>query len=334
MRQVPDWATDPAFSSKFDRNSVEVPRYADIESSFSRDAKRMVHTFLEGDTTKPQLLQQFKGRLQQAETEAFVAGRRARGDLRDTLTDDEAQMLEGRHSRNMRYFNRFATDMENGTGRMDYSDRVDLYAKSMWSLYTRGETSDWQDPENKNARYYWVLDPYAEHCKTCLERAEKSRDQDGFSWEELSEIGWPGEHTICQVNCRCHIRVVHKKIVLPERFDEMQEARSATDGLQTLQDLMGGEQLPLRLPAAGVPNAKLDPSILDYSLDNTPAPDTLAKRLPLLPKLLTQPEDVFDSGDRRIYVGHGLEATLARDEKGLWTILALILSSAREGKVA
>lgn len=326
MRVAPEWADDPIESGKFNRNAVEIPRYASIEADFSNEARRMVGDFLSGRTKEPTLINAFGGRLMDAETDAFVAGRRARGDTRTTISENEANMLAGRHASNMRYFHGFVQDMKNGAGRMPYMQRADAYAKSLWSIYTRGETTDWEDPSNDNARYFYVLDPHKDHCSSCIFRAKLARDQNGLTWDEVAQYGFPGEKCKCGSNCHCHIRVVKKALVLPERFDNLAAAASAKQGLDQLADLLGGEQFPLKIPAAGVPYVSLAPSTVNESLRAAGKErDELARRLPLIPQVLTSPtEVVHGSGGARHYVGSGMTVSIAPNENGIWKILALL----------
>lgn len=325
MRQTPEWARDPIPDVRFDRNAIELPRYADIERSARRDFQNMVGAYLNRQIDENELTRRFKRRLEVAETEAFVSGRRARGDTRTDISESEERMLAGRHARNMGYFRRFVADMKAGRGRMNYVQRAGLYANSLWSVFTRGETTDWDSPESQNARYVWILDPDAEHCPDCIDRARQSRDNDGFSWEEITELGWPGENTVCLTNCRCHIRVVKKAVVLPERFEDLDEAGNASDGLKTLEELLGGENFPLKIPAAGVPYTALSPVVVERSLERAQQPEQLAKRLPLIPAVLTKPLDVVGDENLRLFIGPGLEVLVGRDDDGLWKILALLL---------
>ncbi len=330
MRVAPAWAGSPVARTKFERNAIEIPRYAQIEASFRDDVQSMVGRYLVGSIDEHELRAAFKNRLWDAETESFVAGRRARGDVRRLVSEAEAAMLQVRHERNVRYFRKFVEDMKAGRGRMDYLRRAGLYANSLWSLFSRGESVDWDDPEAANARYHWVLDPEAEHCQDCLDRAKRSREQDGFSWEELSALGWPGENTECMTSCRCHIRVVRKKLLLPERIEDLGPAPSPTAGIKTLEELLGGEEMPLKIPGAGVPYVSIAPAVVHEALRRSHDPDRLAKHLPVLPKVLVKPSTVLERPAVRVYEGYGLRAAIERSSDGLWALAALELKAKRK----
>ena len=336
MRLVPTWADAPVDRNKFDRNAVEIPRYADIERQFSQDTQRIISELERGKISSSDAINLFRSRLKDAETQAFAAGRRARGVVDMNISESEGAMLAGRHSRNMRYFHNFVRDIENGVGRMDYSRRADLYAKSLWSLYTRAETVNWDDPE-LNARYYWIMDPASEHCPTCLERAKISRRQDGFTFDELSELGFPGENTECQVRCRCHIRVVKKKLLLPERIEDLKPAKTGDEGLDKLKELLGGDDMPVKVPAAGLPYVKIPPKVItdsiaagnQYGGGYGEYSEILAQLLPVLPLLFTQPADkmIYDN-DVAVFTGYGLDAKLERVD-GVYELAQLILSGVK-----
>jgi hypothetical protein len=329
MRFAPEWGADPLDPKKFQRNSVEIPRYATIERNFSGQAQTVVSQFQAGQITRPEAMKLFKESLQDAESSAFVAGRRARGAASLEITDAEAKMLTGRHSRNMRYFSGFLDDIENGEGRMPYNKRADLYAKSLWSLYTRGETTDWAEPENIGGRYFWVMDPDAEHCVDCLERAGKSRDQNGFTWDELIEIGFPGENTKCRVNCRCHIRPEQRQKAPP--FQDVPPAENPTEGLEQFIDMMGGPGLKIRMPAAGIPSVGLTPEVLVDLFQRFPSvaeADEAARLMPVVPAVISKPETVIPNGDDlRYFIGQGLTIKVERNDLGLWLMTGMYLGT-------
>jgi len=325
-REVPEWASDEVARARFDRQSVEIPRYAEIESRFDARVQRLIEDRLNAKIDQAKLVQLFKQELTRSETEAFLAGRRAGGNRSTTITEAEAKMLAGRHSRNMRYFNRFARDIEAGRGRMPYARRGSLYAKSLWSLYSRGESVDWTN--QRDGVYDWLLDVDAEHCRTCLKRAALSRSRGGFLFDELIEIGFPGENTDCGSECRCSVVFRRQKQLSPDDLPRT-PAKSADGGVETLEKLLGGKSLPVRIPAAGIPYVALARQIVEASIMKNPPKqrEALAKKLPLIPRLLSRPAKVNDLGSVRTYQGYGLELTVARDAEGLWRVFAISLLS-------
>lgn len=329
-RDLPDWADHSAPRDKFSRNAVEIPRYASIERSMTSDAQSVIHRLQTGEIDKRKAMAQFKDALLQHETEAFVAGRRARRDLRPELSPAEEKMLTGRHSRNMRYFSGFCDDVVEGKGKMPYPQRAEAYAKSLWSLYSRGETSDFDSDEASKWRYVWVLDVEAEHCKDCLKRAGESRVKP-YTWDELTEIGWPGEKTACCYNCRCHVNRI-KPSKAQTKIDEQPPtvAETPSAGIERFHDMLGGPELPNALPAAGVPYVRVQPATLTRIAQRQPtqaARDQVLQSLPLLPQTLARPQSVLNQGDVRIYTRDGIGAAIQRDpDSGRWWLLYMLVS--------
>lgn len=319
-RIVKPWGFGHNPGDKFARNAAELPRYASIEREFKRKGVQLVRAFEDRTLTKSQFIRGFRDLLRDAETDAFIAGKRARGHMVTDINRAELDMLAGRHSRNMRFAHAFADDIEQGRGRMDYDRRVKLYGDSLWSIYTRAETVDWDDPD-LNARYYWILDPDAEHCPDCIERAKKSRDNDGFTYDELSLMGWPGEKTLCQVKCRCHVRVVRKRVLVADRAEDAEIAPTGAEGVDILSQLIGSDFM-LPIPASGLPYVKVDPTVVDQAAKI----ESLARSLPVVPKTLIHPVDVHvPEPDQRLFIGPDVNVLVERSpEDGRWWLIGLI----------
>lgn len=195
---------------------VEKRRYTDLEARFRRELKER---WAQVDTQNLRDLRQFekwfKRKLQEYQAEAALLAKRARGD-NTPLSDAELRFLHGRYSEQMRYFKRFIEDVKAGRGRMHYGHRLDLYAKDLWGLY---QIVYWSGQVYTiGRRYLWVLSD-AEHCEDCIKRASESRAKGGYTWEELMEIGLPGEgKTRCLNNCQCSIVEVAERRFRPQAF--------------------------------------------------------------------------------------------------------------------
>lgn len=325
---LPAWAGDKLPGTKFSRDNLEIPRYADIEARFKLQAQSMVQRFMAGDISREDLLRGFKADLYRAETEAFAAGKRAGGKRVFFITPAEQRMLVGRHSRNMRYFNRFVRDMEVGKGGMPYTKRAALYANSLWSLYNRGQSDrDWEDPLAPNARYDWTLDPDAEHCQDCLDKWRASRERGGFTWDELIEVGFPGENCQCIVNCRCHIRPIVKRQLQQPRIEQAVGQETAEAGILLLKSVLGGDNMPIAVPAEGLPQVRILPDTVATSITRAGSvASELAKRLPEGIRVMVFPDKVIEAYDSRTYIKDGLAAQVRRDpDTGVWTLASLYL---------
>jgi len=322
LADMPDWAGSRLPRNRTDRNAIELPRYARIEAQFATTAQRLVDQHLTGQLDAGALVRRFGEALEQAEYEAFAAGRRAGGRASADVSPAEARMLAGRHDRQMRFFRRFVGDMQAGRGRVEYKQRAGMYAEALWSLYTRGESVDWDEVDPENTRWDWILDPDAEHCRDCLERAKISRDNGGLTWDQLVEFGWPGETSICGRRCRCHVRQRRPNRGAKSPMDPTPAgpAGTAAEGIEQLMQMVGGPAAPLPLPAAGLPAVRVAPHVLES------APASVAPLLPMVPKALTRPDAIIEVGDgMRRYYGLGLDLLLARSVGGRWFVVAVAL---------
>lgn len=287
--RIPGWSIEKLTRPRFDRNTVELRRFVGIEGSLSASAVSVVTRYASGHLSRDKAMTEFREKLTTAETHTFVAGKRAAGRTTLVVTPDEKKMLDGRMSRNMRYFSNFLDDIKEGRTRMPIERRARLYGKSLWSIYNRGQSNiDWGNPD-PNKRYMWIPDFDAEHCADCWKNYEDSERQGGFTFDELIERGFPGEKTACIVRCRCHLRVGYARKSKPpesppgggeqERFPEMMmvgQGSAGGGGGQFIQQNMPelepaqiltkaiaeGSRNPVYLPAAGLPAVVAQPGII------------------------------------------------------------------------
>jgi len=322
------WKWTPTPPTRWARvNEDAIPRYVEIENAFGTRVQQIVVEFQDGSIDRQNALRRFGQEMGKAQIDAFVAGRRIRRVDHGSVSEQEAAMLHGRLRNQTQYFSKFLTDVEGGHGRMAYADRAMMYAKSLWGVFGRGETVDWENPSD-SSRYDWILDVDAEHCKDCIERARRSREQGGFTLDELTEMGWPGdEHTQCGSHCRCHVRVHGVNRTKRQEVQDLKPARSSDEGWDELERACGGEGLPDPLPASGVPHVELQPALLQASAEASPEPDRLGQLAPTVPKLLAYPADVSDPAPGvKVFTGYGLKAQVyRRPDDGRWVLVALML---------
>lgn len=191
---------------------VERARYASTENAFRRYSQRQLDLYLRGDVTERTFLKEYSHELYRYQTKVFMLGRRSAGRIDSALTDADRKYLHGQHSQEMKFFHNFVKDMRTHSGRMDYRHRMDLYALSGHSLYIRGSVQAMPEV----ARWLWIVNILAEHCEDCLARERLSREQQGFTVEELeTTIGYPGERTRCGNRCRCTLRGRRAKFQIP-----------------------------------------------------------------------------------------------------------------------
>ena len=318
-KHIPGWATDPLARSRFHRNESEIPRYHGIEREFAGEAKRITAKYAAGKSTRHEAMKEFKGLLHKAETETFIAGKRASGVKSLYVSPAEQKMLNGRHSRNMRYFSNFLNDISSKRCIMPIDRRADMYAQSLWSLYNRGQVGiDWSDP-NPDTRYIWVMDFEAEHCIDCLEKYRLSNLQNGFTYDELVELGFPGENCACMTRCRCHIHPIGKGKPPSDKPGPAAEV---------LERLLGGNKQPVSLQVAGLPHVKIEPMVVAQdlaALGTIPKQENYLAALPtVLESVLKYPREIIPIGETKVYEGtEGSRVTMARNDTGIWMIVHL-----------
>lgn len=324
-----NWKWEPTARSKWDRVNVDaIPRYAEIEREFESQMIQTVNDFVSGKLERNDTVARFRASLETAQNDAFIAGRRIRKVAHGSVSQAEAEMLLGRARRQTAFFQRFLDDIDAGRGRMGYADRASLYAKSLWSVFLRGETVDW-DGDEQNRRYYWILDPDAEHCQDCRDRAAYCRDhEDGYSFEQLVELGWPGDGTTrCMTNCRCHVLVKGAKQPRQRDTRDLEPAPTASQGWEELTRALGGPDFPDQIPASGLAHVRFDRSLIGASTAVAEDPTLLGRLAPIVPKLMAYPASVQSpSPNSKIFDGYGLRAVVDRNNSdGAWFIVLLLL---------
>lgn len=189
--------------------AVERARYANLETGMRGRLERMFAEFEKTDDLVG-FAKQFSTELYRYQVRMYVTGRRTAGDYSNSLSEEELRMLHGAHSVQMRFFHKFLRDVRDGGGRMDYRQRLDMYALSGYAVYLRGAIK-----ASGATRFFWRVNADAENCEDCLRREKLSEDLGGFSIEDLEEIGYPGEgNTRCLTRCRCHLEPVDRKLRL------------------------------------------------------------------------------------------------------------------------
>lgn len=191
----------------------ERSRYANGEDRVRLDFQNMLQSFYDGDLSYRDFYQQFKAKMYTHLESSYKLGRRAVGRTDDQLTQEELRMIHGAHSSEMKYFKNFLLDIVMGGGRMSYAQRIDLYALAGYRLYVRGALT--AIPNYKTLKYEWIVNEEAEHCESCLEKQRLSKEKNGLTWDELNEIGLPGEKCECGRKCRCHVKPIGYKLNLP-----------------------------------------------------------------------------------------------------------------------
>lgn len=138
---------------------------------------------------------------------AWKAGRAAAGVFKPMSRDESAELTR-MYRKQQNYFINLLRDREQGTGKMDYARRINMYGKALRAAFWAGQVlADLSD-----AWWQWVPDA-VEHCSDCVYLATGGKFKNGiYSARELAKLGvWPGSgDTQCLTHCRCELKKVDK----------------------------------------------------------------------------------------------------------------------------
>lgn len=285
-----------------------------ISRNLSRDIYDLIVRVSEGRMSVREATDAFEKLYAEAATDAFLAGRTSRKITGEGVGDDVVRVISSRVAHQAEYFRNFARDAAAGVGRMSYSRRAELYGRSLWGMFQMGRATD------PTARYLWVLNPVADHCADCVARAERSEREGGFTAEQLTIMGWPGEGTtICRTNCRC--------TVVPVRDGAPAFGLPEADSVQDWEAWAAAHP---RIPASGLHSVIVTPEFVRSAARSAQGDPAVVERVVrgvIAPKKATIDGDVAVWHSRR---GDSALAVRADDDSDYWLVLALIAEEERK----
>lgn len=144
---------------------------------------------------------------------AYEIGKQITGDD-PALTKDDFDAIDGEADDEIPYAEKFADDVESGSGRMDYEQRAGMYTQALDSLFTMGQVSGLPP----GTIIHWRLGA-AEHCEDCVEWAGGSP----YTPDTLPAVPRDGTSR-CKSRCKCSL-----DIDLPEEIEAPADAPTDTD---------------------------------------------------------------------------------------------------------
>lgn len=116
------------------------------------------------------------------------------------LTPEDDRWIESAFRHEMRYFNSFLDQVLNGRLTPNQINwRLGLYMLAARSIYDAGRVTG----SHPNSLIYWIYNPEAQHCESCLYLREHSP----YTKRTLPTTPRSGA-TQCLSNCKCHLRFV------------------------------------------------------------------------------------------------------------------------------
>lgn len=183
----------------------------DIIRQFNRDKrtyKRRLNSAMKqlstGKITKEAYLKLQKENIKTHFTKAFLAGKVFSQSTETELSDSERRFIVHQTTEEMKYMSKFADDIVNKTGRMNYQRRMDMYSAGLDPMFEFGNVA--YLPED--VMIEWQLGRTDKHCLDCLSFAYNSP----YKKKELPGVPRSG-------NSRCFVGSVKTVSVLtPDGF--------------------------------------------------------------------------------------------------------------------
>ncbi|HEY0073754.1 MAG TPA: hypothetical protein VGB77_06595 [Abditibacteriaceae bacterium] len=137
------------------------------------------------------------------------AGREAAGNFKNYSQDETAE-LERMYRRQQNFYLNLLKDREQGSGRMGFERRVQMYGASLIQAFWAGQVLA---DLSHDVFWEWQLGDAEQNCGDCPKIARGGRWKCGiYSARELARLGlFPGAgHTECGAGCKCYLRRVSK----------------------------------------------------------------------------------------------------------------------------
>ena len=180
----------------------------DIIRQFNRDKrtyKRRLNKNMKllstGKITKEVYLERQKQNIKEHFTKSYLAGKLFSQSTELKLTDTERRFIVKQTTEEMKYMKKFADDILNGTGKMSYKRRMNMYAGGLDPMFEFGNIAYLPEDVMIN----WVLGRTDKHCLDCLSFAYGSP----YKKKELPGVPRSG-NSRCLDNCRCSLEYTIK----------------------------------------------------------------------------------------------------------------------------
>jgi len=119
----------------------------------------------------------------------------------DLLSIEDRRWVDSAVNHEMRYLNRFLDQaFNNELTPSQIQARTQMYMNTIKSVYDSGRVIG----SSASSLIYWVYNPEAHHCNSCL----YLRDNSPYTKRTLPTTPRSGS-TECLSNCKCHLRIVH-----------------------------------------------------------------------------------------------------------------------------
>ncbi len=183
------------------KNAYQKGRVTSIVFELNNELLVLLTKFENGELKTNQVLFWMKEALRRAHESAYLKGMKAGGYPKDTLDEANKKWLNASRRDEHKYLTKFINNVLDNKGRMNYEERMEMYADAVKSSYESGRLAALPN----NMLVYWRLErskspttgKSVEHCKTCL----ALNKMNPFTPVNLPTV--PKAATNCLTNCLC-----------------------------------------------------------------------------------------------------------------------------------
>jgi hypothetical protein len=186
-----------------------VQKYIDVKYEYDSTLKKNMESFKKGRLTLDGYLKSQKSAISKAFKDAYALGKEF-GIGQTQLDDNERRFIVQQTTKEMQFMSNFANDLQNNSGVMDYTKRIEMYSGSLDSMFGFGRLV--YLPEE--TRIIWTLGVTDKHCLDCLSFAAKN------PYTKKTLPGFPKSGASrCLNNCRCFLNYINNNKQLGGEYD-------------------------------------------------------------------------------------------------------------------
>jgi len=194
MKKNKGVATTPNNSSSL-KNQI-ISSFILTKNNYSRELKNNLSGLISGKISKDEYLVLQRSAIKTAYENSYLAGKTYSQTTEMTLGDDERRSLAYQTTQEMSFMTKFADDVINQGGKMNYFKRLQMYVDGLNAVFMAGRVA--YLPEQ--VEIIWQLGETDKHCVDCLSFAANSP----YSKKTLPTLPRAG-NSRCLSNCRCRL---------------------------------------------------------------------------------------------------------------------------------
>jgi hypothetical protein len=182
-------------TSHLDKSTV-VKTFMSEKKGYKKELFSNMNRLMAGKITEDEFNKLQQKTIKTHFTSAFLLGKRFNQNTEITLSDNERRMIVFQTTKEMEFMKRFAKDIINNTGKMNYKRRMDMYAGGLDPMFRFADIA--YLPEDIDIQ--WKLGITDKHCLDCLFFAANS------PYKKKTLPGVPKScNSSCLNNCRCFL---------------------------------------------------------------------------------------------------------------------------------